>query len=152
MITDKQRLSSAACADILRTGETGMLSTKGLDEFPYAVPVNYVFRDGKIYIHGKPDGTKIDCIRADAHVSFCVIGQAQIVPEDYTTDYTSVIVYGMARVLTDPQEMTAPMRSLMEKYAPGEHPACMQALESGRYAPLGIVEITPVTVTGKRSV
>ena len=42
---------------------------------PYAVPLSYVFHDQCIYFHCATEGHKLDNIRANPAVSFCVVGQ-----------------------------------------------------------------------------
>jgi Predicted flavin-nucleotide-binding protein len=64
--------------------------------YGYGVPVNYVYHNGAIYFHCAVEGSKIDNIRANNKVSFCVVGETEPVPERFTTRYESVIVFGTA--------------------------------------------------------
>lgn len=58
-----RQLSDNETKEILDKGEYGILSTIG-DEYPYAVPVNYVLVDDAIYIHGTCEsGQKYDNIK-----------------------------------------------------------------------------------------
>lgn len=90
----------------------------GDDGYPYGVPLNYVYDEqaGKIYFHSARDGHKLDAIRREPKVSFCVVGKNQLVPEEFTTYFTSVIAFGRATVLTDDREREAALRLLSEKY------------------------------------
>ena len=45
----KQKLTEKQCIDILKRAKTATLALHGDDEYPYSVPVNYVYLDGKIY-------------------------------------------------------------------------------------------------------
>ena len=89
----KQALSPAACDAILQAGTSGVLALAGADGQPYAVPLSYVYHEGKIYFHCAKAGHKLDLLDQNPKVSFCVIGQDQVVPEQYTTYYRSVIVF-----------------------------------------------------------
>lgn len=48
----KQELSRQEIADILHKGTSGVLALLGDNDYPYAVPISYVYDDGKIYFHG----------------------------------------------------------------------------------------------------
>ena len=45
----KQELSRQEIADILHKGTSGVLALLGDNDYPYAVPISYVYDDGKIY-------------------------------------------------------------------------------------------------------
>jgi uncharacterized protein len=60
-----------------------------------------VYEDGKIFFHCAKEGHKIDGIRRDEKVSFCVVDKDQIVPEKFTTFFRSVIVFGRARIVSE---------------------------------------------------
>ena len=47
----KQELSRQKVADILHKGTSGVLALLGDNDYPYAVPISYVYDDGKIYFH-----------------------------------------------------------------------------------------------------
>lgn len=47
----KQQLSKEDCEDILLRGKTGVLAVLGDGGYPYTVPINYYYTDGKIYLH-----------------------------------------------------------------------------------------------------
>ena len=97
----KQALSPAACDAILQAGTSGVLALSGADGQPYAVPLSYVYHEGKVYFHCARAGHKLDLLDQNPKASFCVIGQDQVVPEKYTTYYRSVILFGTVRRLPD---------------------------------------------------
>ena len=45
----KQLLPQEEIADILNRGTSGVLALLGDDDYPYAVPISYVYDNGKIY-------------------------------------------------------------------------------------------------------
>lgn len=59
----KQQLSQEETAEILKTGRTAVLGILGDDGYPYTVPINYVYADGKVYFHGA-DPVTIRCDQA----------------------------------------------------------------------------------------
>ena len=47
----KQLLSNEECIEILKSCATGIMAVNGDDGYPYTVPLNYVYEDGKILFH-----------------------------------------------------------------------------------------------------
>lgn len=71
----KQELAEKQCLDILRRAKTATLALSGDDGYPYSVPMNFVYEDGKIYFHGAKEGHKIDAIKNNPKVSMSIIDQ-----------------------------------------------------------------------------
>lgn len=111
-----QALPEVACEEILRRHGVGVLAVSGDDGYPYAVPVNYVYADGKIVIHGGKAGHRWDAVHQSDKVSFCVIDQDTPLPEFFTTAYKSVIAFGRAEVVTEPAEMQPYLEALTETF------------------------------------
>lgn len=101
---------------ILREGSYGVLSLSGDDGYSYAVPLNYVLENNKIYFHSAPTGHKIDAIQNNEKVSFCVVDMHDVIAEEFTTYFTSVIAFGKIRIATDDAEKTHALELLADKY------------------------------------
>jgi nitroimidazol reductase NimA-like FMN-containing flavoprotein (pyridoxamine 5'-phosphate oxidase superfamily) len=114
----KQALSREECIAILKASTAGVLGLAGDNDYPYTVPISYVYKEDKLFFHCAKEGHKIDSILRNNKVSFCVIDQDQVIQEKLTTHYRSVIVFGRARILTDDAERRSALESLVEKYAP----------------------------------
>ena len=71
----KQELTEKQCLDILRRAKTATLALSGDDGYPYSVPMNFVYEDGKIYFHGAKEEHKIDAIKNNPKVSMSIIDQ-----------------------------------------------------------------------------
>lgn len=69
----KQQLTMEESIDILKKGTSGVLALCGDEDYPYAVPISYVYEDSKLYFHGAKSGHKIDAIQRQEKASFCVI-------------------------------------------------------------------------------
>lgn len=95
----KQELTEKQCLDILRRAQTATLALSGDDGYPYSVPMNFVYEDGKIYFHGAKEGHKIDAIKNNPKVSMSIIDQEDVIEEELTTYFRSVILFGKARIL-----------------------------------------------------
>ena len=149
MRRDKQSLSQREIQDILYKGTSGVLALSGDDGFPYAVPISYVYEDEKIYFHSAKSGHKLDAIKRNEKASFCVVDQDQIIPEEYTTYYRSVIVFGSMRVLTDEQEKRLAIEKLAKKYAPHDDASNRQREINQSWESLCMLEMTIHHSTGK---
>lgn len=96
-----QQLSIEECQKIITDATSGVLAVYGDEGYPYTVPVSHVFSDGKILFHCAREGHKIDSIRRNQKVSFCVVAQDEVMPKERTTAYISVIAFGRARIIED---------------------------------------------------
>lgn len=145
-----QQLADEEAVKILESGSHGVLSVNGDEGYPYGVPVSYAFKDGRIYVHGAKIGHKIESIKADPKVSFCVVDRDQVMPAEITTRFRSVICFGKAYVIEDENEIRAACEELGEKYLSEYRDEYHQAMEEQIKA-LGLVEITVEHMTGKQS-
>ena len=114
----KQRLSPEESLAILEKGSSGVLALWDGEE-PYAVPLSYVYHQGKLYFHCARAGRKLAAARTCPKASFCVVAADHVIPEKYTPAYRSVIVSGRLRIIEDEAEMVPALRLLAEKYNPG---------------------------------
>ena len=112
-----QQLSAEECIEILNRGTSGILALEGDDGYPYAVPLSYVYEDGRLYFHCATSGHKLDAIRQNPKASFCVVDQDQVVPKEYTSYFKSVIAFGTMGILEDAAKKRAAIEKLALKYA-----------------------------------
>ncbi len=148
----KQALSNEDCAAILNRGTSGVLALAGDNGYPYAVPISYVYDEGKIYFHCAKNGHKLDAINRKAKASFCVIDQDQIVPEEYTSYFRSVIVFGTMRILTDDSEKLNAIDKLALKYAPNDTEENRKKAIEREWKPLCILEMSIDHMSGKEAI
>ena len=147
----KQQLSTKECVEILRKRTSGVLAVFGEDGYPYAVPISYVYEDGKIYFHSAKAGHKIDAIQQNSKVSFCIIDQDQVVPEKYTSYFRSVIVFGKVRILEDDQEKYKSIERLAVKYAPDDREEERKKAIEQEWNAFCMLELTIEHMTGKEA-
>lgn len=110
-------LTNEEAENILKTSPNGTLALYGENGYPYSVPVNFVYSDGKIYFHGAAEGYKLDCMKKDPHVSFSVIGRDDIAKENFTTLFSSVIIFGTVRVIDTMAEKVPVLEAMVGKYS-----------------------------------
>ena len=148
----KQRLSKEECDRILYNGTSGVLALHGDDGYPYAVPVSYVYDGEKLLFHSAKNGHKIDAIIKNAAASFCVIDQDQIVPEEYTTYFRSIIAFGKIRILEDDAEKRSAIEKLAVKYAPDDTAENRNNAIDREWKLLCMMEIEIEHLTGKQAI
>ncbi len=148
----RQQLTPEENEKILQRGSFGVLAVLGDDGWPYTVPMSYVWHDGAIYLHCAFAGHKLDAIRACSKVSFCVVDRDEVVPEEYTTYYRSVVVFGHAVELPDCGEGRAALAALADKYHPTGAPEARTRRIDRQMPALRILRIDPEHVTGKQSI
>lgn len=96
--------------DILRRCEVCHLALGG--EYPYVLPLNFGFchENGilTLYFHGASEGEKLDRIRRDPRAGFAAETNVRLrvseSPCGCTAGFESVIGFGAASVVTDPDE------------------------------------------------
>ena len=112
-------LDEARAREILASAEYGILSMIDLDGKPYGVPLNFVWDgDDSIYIHCAPEGKKIDILDCHDRVSFCVVGNVNLLPSQFTTEYESIILDCEATICTSEEERVHALELLLRKLSP----------------------------------
>ena len=151
MRRSRQALGESACKEILARCTSGVLALQGSDDYPYAVPLSYLFRDDMLYFHCAQQGHKLEALRHNSKVSFCVIAQDEIVPEKFTTCYRSVIVFGEIAELTDQTKKRDALIALAEKYTPNDPLGCQREAE-GALDRVCVLAMHISQMTGKEAI
>lgn len=115
----KQQLSNEETEEILRRGSHGVLALLGNEGWPYALPISYVYDEGRLYFHCAAAGHKLEAIAREPRASLCVVDMDEVIPELFTTAYRSAIAFGRLRVLEDREEIVRALEALCGKYSPG---------------------------------
>lgn len=127
----RQELAQEESITILQKATSGTLALLGDNGYPYAVPISYVYHEGKLYFHSAVEGHKVDAIRQCDKASFCVIEQDEVHPEKYTTFFRSVIAFGKIHIIEDEAEKLQMARMLGNRYNPNQDEALQKELENG---------------------
>lgn len=108
--------------DLLSRAKVGYLGLND-DEGTYVVPLNFVWKDKKIYFHGSEQGRKADAIHTSNRVCFTVSEDngtiAKPEPANIGTAYTSVMVFGKLRLVDSLEEATSALQVMLDKFVPG---------------------------------
>lgn len=146
-----QEISEESCRRVLREATSGVLALCGADAQPYAVPMSYVYDEGRIYFHSAIEGHKIDVIRDNPRASFCVVDCDKVVAEEFTTYFRSVIAFGVVKIITDTNEKMTALRKLATKYSPGRDEAMDNEIAKG-FDHLLMLELSIEHMTGKEAI
>ena len=148
----RQALSREEISLILYRGTSGVLALSGDDNHPYAVPISYVYDGEKIYFHCAKSGHKLDAIQQNEKVSFCVIDQDKIVPDEYTSYFRSIIAFGRIEVIKDEKEKRTAIEKLASKYAPEDTAIGRKNAIDREWTPLCMLKMHIDHITGKEAI
>ncbi|OGO79877.1 MAG: 5-nitroimidazole antibiotic resistance protein [Clostridiales bacterium GWC2_40_7] len=146
----KQLLSMEDTLAVMDRCTNGVLACLGDEDYPYAVPLSYVYFNDKIYFHSAKVGHKIDAIKKNPKVSFSVIDEDTIVSEKYTTYFRSVIAFGKTRIVQGDEWLEA-FKAFVEKYS-GEQPEEAKHKEITGCTQAHIIVIDVEHITGKEAI
>ncbi|MDE5626248.1 MAG: pyridoxamine 5'-phosphate oxidase family protein [Muribaculaceae bacterium] len=145
----RQQLPDSESERILREGRYAVMAVAGDDDYPYAVPVNYVLSGRSVYLHSASQGHKIDSLLRHPKCSMCVVDKDDVIPEEFTSYFRSVIVFGQAHIVESADERLEALRLLCGKYSPGIDPEG----EIGKFLKtVCVVRIDIDLMTGKEAI
>jgi nitroimidazol reductase NimA-like FMN-containing flavoprotein (pyridoxamine 5'-phosphate oxidase superfamily) len=120
---DREVRSKETVLAILAQSAVGRMATVNRKGFPVIKPVNFIYWNGKIYLHSSTKGEKISDIRRGSLVCFEVdepiayVATAKPMCKS-TYYYRSLIVKGSAAIVSRLDRKLEILEKLMEKYQP----------------------------------
>ena len=91
-----------------------------VDGEAYIVPVNFGYKDNKLYIHSAPEGKKIDFLKKNNRICFEMELDHEIIKDkvacNWTTKYRSVIGYGTISIVHEKSQKIEGLDIIMSKY------------------------------------
>ncbi len=92
-----------------------------VDDLPYIVPLTFAYEDGAIYLHSSYEGRKMEMLAANPSVCFEVdVGCEPVTSGDpcrWHMKYESVIGFGRAVLVEDPDGKKQAMEAIRDHYA-----------------------------------
>lgn len=105
--------------ELLAEGEYGFLAMVNIDGGGYGLPLSYAVNGKAIYFHCAPEGHKLMNLDAENRVTFTVVGHTKVIPNQFSTAYECVMVFGrIERALPEVERLQA-LRLLVAKYSAG---------------------------------
>jgi hypothetical protein len=138
---------------MLEQSPVGRMATINQKGIPVIKPLNFLYSEGKIYIHSSMKGEKIKdiergspvCFEIDEPIAYRKAGEFACKAGYY---YRSIIVKGKASILKDPHKKIKILEKMMEKYQPeGEYGEFDEVV----VAKTAIIEILIKEITGKEN-
>lgn len=145
----KQSLIDDETIKIFEENTSGTLALLGDGGYPYALPISYVYSEGKIFFHSSKEGHKIEAIKLNEKASFCVIDEDNVVAEEYTTYYRSAIAFGRVKIVEDDTVKRMAMKKFARKYV-SVHQDATEVIERA-YQKFCVIEFEIEHMTGKES-
>ena len=143
--------------EFLNQEHVGRISSIDVNGFPQIIPMNFVFLNDIVYIHSHVKGEKLDNISKNNKVGFEVDRELEFLPSYFEdprnasladTLYISVVIKGLASLVSDRDEKTLALNGLMEKYQPEGYydpiQSDMRVLDA-----VSVIKIIPQTLHGK---
>jgi nitroimidazol reductase NimA-like FMN-containing flavoprotein (pyridoxamine 5'-phosphate oxidase superfamily) len=138
---------------LLERSPVGRIATVSQEGFPVIKPVNFLYLDGRIYLHSSIKGEKIEDIRRGSPVCFEVDDPLAYVNASTSACqasyyFRSILIKGKAALVKDRNKKVRILERMMEKYQPertdGEMPD--EILEK-----TAVIEILVQEITGKEN-
>lgn len=143
-------LSEGEAFAIFNKADYLTVSTTDADGTPYGVPVSFVLMDGQLYFHATNEGGhKQDNFQHDARVcATAVVDVEALYVDDFTTRYSSAMMFGRIRCVEDAVEARKALVALCMKYLP-EHKSDIGAAMKQDWPHTTVWAIAPTSITGK---
>lgn len=142
-----RHISNEEAFKILEEAKYGVLSMCTPDNKGYGIPISFVSTEDAIYFHCAKEGTKLDYLRQNNNVSFCVVGNVETLPSKFGTIYESTIVSGSTSEIEGEEKYNA-LFSFLTKYS-------VDFIQEGKsyidnlYDKVTVVKLSIESITGK---
>jgi nitroimidazol reductase NimA-like FMN-containing flavoprotein (pyridoxamine 5'-phosphate oxidase superfamily) len=120
------------------------------DGLPYIVPLCFGYKNNILYFHSAKEGQKIEILRRNHQVSFEFDIDARIRPGkdacNWAMAYKSVIGFGTASIIEDPEEKKKALDIIMRQYSEDKFEYPDKTL-----AKMLVIRVDISRMTGKKS-
>ncbi len=140
----KNEISTEESKKLLHDARRGVLAVNGDNNYPYAIPVNYLYdeENRKIYFHGSRIGHKADAIKTCDKVCFTVFGNETVKEEESWAPFLqSVVIFGRCHLIEDQPAATALLKRFAMKFYPNENMVDEGIAASGKAVQMYEIEI-----------
>lgn len=96
-----QALNNKEIIELLKQEKRGVLSIIGDHGYPYGLSMNYYYNENnhKIYFHSGKIGHKVDALKNNNKVCFCIYDQGYRKEGEWALNIKSVIVFGYIKTI-----------------------------------------------------
>ena len=149
LLRKSNEISMEECISILKTEKRGVLSVCGDNGYPYGMPMNHWYNeeDGKIYFHCGKTGHRLDALKKDSKVSFCVYDEGHRKADFWALNIKSVIVFGKIDIIDEQDKIVDITTKLSHKFTQDDE-YIRKEIEQAAHKTLLLV-LTPEHICGK---
>ena len=146
---DKEIADRAEMESIIRESTICRLALAD-NEQPYIVPLSFGYKDNALYFHSAAEEKKIDILRKNKNVCFEFDVGSEIKTGktacEWGMKYRSVIGFGNASFLEDPDSKQAALDIIMQQYSDGSFAYSEKILKKTL-----VIKVEITHMTGKQS-
>ncbi len=119
----KQALSLDECVELLKNEKRGVLSVIGDEGYPYGMPMNHFYEevDNCLYFHCGKKGHRVDALKNNPKVSFCVYDRGYRNDGEWALNVKSVVVFGQVEIIDDRDKVVDISARLSRKFTDDEN-------------------------------
>lgn len=133
-------------ADKCEYASLSMVDIKGN---PYCVPITIARDDRNIYFHSAQDGAKIRCLKNNPLICMVCVGDTFRTPDNFTTEFESAIIRGIASEVTEDREKIHALRLICQRHTPANMHRFDAAVEKS-LSRTAVWKLEIQEITGKR--
>ncbi len=137
--------------EVLKKCNHMILATKLENGYPYSLPLNHVYEDGKIYFHCALEGQKVDAFKYDDKVCISAVEKGDILPDKFSTLFISVTAFGRISLIEDEDERLKGFTAIIKRFSPANFESGLKYIEKLQHK-TALYAIDIEHITGKSSV
>ncbi len=146
----EKEVSEETAYGILRNCSYITLSVKLENGFPYAVPLNHVYEENRVYFHCAIEGEKTDAFKYDSRVCFSAVDMSHTVPEKFTTSFRSITAFGNVNRVEGDEKVRA-LTYLIRRFSPDFYENGLKYIEKMKDK-TAVYAVDIEHITGKESI
>jgi nitroimidazol reductase NimA-like FMN-containing flavoprotein (pyridoxamine 5'-phosphate oxidase superfamily) len=121
------------------------------NKIPYIVPMNYGYKENKIYLHSAREGKKIDILKRNNNVCFEITDSIEIIKSknacDFSTKFRSIIGLGKIRIISNQENKKEALNVIMYHHTKRKD----WVFPDNMIEKVNIMEIEINSISGKKS-
>ncbi|MGL5786674.1 MAG: pyridoxamine 5'-phosphate oxidase family protein [Bacteroidales bacterium] len=127
-------------------------AVNGEDGFPYSFPMNFVYHEGRFYLHSAPEGTHLSLIEKSNRIVLTFVNGSELVFQhervacSHSMRSDSVVVKGYVSFISCMEKKKDILNVLMQRFIPGKD--FLYSVPSLQNVKVWVVDIQDITAKG----
>lgn len=136
--------------EIIRSTDHAALATVDETGIPYCVPITPAYIDGALYFHCTPASSRKSVnLQSNPRCSVLFVASDKTLEEEFSVDYASAIVDGIAEEVTEPEEKKAVLEKFLDRHTPHNAPEKNEAYVREGVDYVKVWKIKILNISGK---